>query len=208
MPRRYLQFTKDSYYHIYNRGFERQSIFREECNYHYLLDLLMQVAGECEISVIAYCLLPNHYHWLLRQDGDTPVGEVPKRVFGSYSQAFNKAYKRRGTLFDQRYQAILVDSDVYLYRLCCYIHCNPVKHGLVAQPEEWPYSNYTHWIAGPQNTSEQQFVRDQFTNPVMYEALVHTYLASGSYDTTDEAAKNTKDQQRRSNELPEAPRTR
>ncbi|MEM8532977.1 MAG: transposase [Chloroflexota bacterium] len=114
MPRRYLQFTKGSYYHVYNRGFERQSIFREERNYHYLLDLLMTVAAECEVSVIAYCLLPNHYHWLLRQDGDTPVREVPRRVFGSYSQAFNKAYKRRGTLFDQRYQAILVDSDVYL----------------------------------------------------------------------------------------------
>lgn len=94
------------------------------------------MAAESNVAVIAYCLLPNRYHWLLRQDGPVAAGEVPRRVFGSYTQAFNKAYARSGTLFEGVYRAILVDDEAYLCNLCRYIHCNPVKHGLVALPED------------------------------------------------------------------------
>lgn len=178
MPRRTTPFAKGCYYHIYNRGAGRQPIVREERNYHYLASLLTKVAAECKVSVIAYCLLPNHYHWLLRQDGDTVVGEVPRRVFGSYSQAFNKAYRRTGTLFEGTYKAILVDSDGYLCRLCRYIHSNPVKHGLVAQPEDWPFSNYRAWIEGQAERSAAQAVmRAHFTSPAAYASFMREYLA-------------------------------
>jgi putative transposase len=100
MPKRKVKFIQGGIYHIYNRGAARQSIFREEKNYIYLLRLLKKVIIECQVTVVAYCLLPNHYHWLLRQDGDTSAGKVPTRVFGSYSQAFNKRYQRTGTLFE------------------------------------------------------------------------------------------------------------
>lgn len=64
------------------------------------------------ITVIAYCLMPNHYHWLVRQDGETPAGMLASvSVFGSYTQAFNHAYHRSGTLFEGPYEAILDESD-------------------------------------------------------------------------------------------------
>jgi putative transposase len=177
MPRRNIQLFQGSYYHIYNRGAVRQPIFREERNYAYLLRLMKQVAADCNLSIIAYCLLPNHYHWLVRQDGDTSAGTLPKRVFGSYSQAFNLAYSLSGTLFQGPYRAILVDSDVYIRHLCRYIHINAVKHGIAATPEAWPYSNYHEWIGLRTDTLvDQQFIHDYFETSQQYRAFVHEYL--------------------------------
>jgi putative transposase len=178
MPRRNIHFFQDSYYHIYNRGALRQPIFREERNYTYLLRLMKQVAAECELAIIAYCLLPNHYHWLVRQDGHTLASMLPKRVFGSYSQAYNRAYNGSGTLFQGPYCATQVDSDAYLRHLCRYIHANAVKHGIVKAPEGWPYSNYHEWIGRRDGALvDRQFIHDYFGAPQQYEAFVREYLA-------------------------------
>ena len=172
MPRR-LPFVQGGYYHVYNRGAGRQAIFHEGRNYLYLLRLLKQVARESEVTVVAYCLLPNHYHWLLRQDGETPAGKVPTRVFGSYSQAFNRAYERTGTLFEGPYKALTVDTDAYFVTLCSYIHLNAVHHGLVNTPDAWPYSNYLEWIdKRPGTLVDRELVRQYFASPQAYEACV------------------------------------
>ena len=177
MPRRKVKFVRGDYYHIYNRGAGRQSIFYEDENYLYLLRLLKRVAKECEVTIVAYCLLPNHYHWLVRQDGETPAGMVAKRVFGSYSQAFNRRYGRTGTLFEGPYEAIAVATDAYLRHLCRYIHANPVKHGIADAPELWPYSNYAEWIGSRTGTLvDQEFVVQQFVTPAHYRAYVEEYL--------------------------------
>lgn len=94
-------------------------------------------------------------------------------MFGSYTQAFNKAYRRTGTLFEGRFQAILVDSERYLCNLCRYIHVNPVKHGLVAFPEDWPYSNYLEWVGRRRGGMvEPAFIRGYFPSPEAYIAFV------------------------------------
>jgi putative transposase len=175
MPRR-IPFVQGCYYHIYNRGAGRQPIFREERNYVYVLRLLKTVAGESDVTVIAYSLLPNHYHWLLRQDGQTPAGKVPARVFRSYSQAFNRAYERSGTLFEGPYKALAVGTDAYLVNLCSYIHLNAVHHGLADAPDEWPYSNYLEWIdRRPGTLVDKGLVRQYFAAPQTYEDFVETF---------------------------------
>lgn len=177
MPRRAIEFVKGGYYHIYNRGAGRHSIFREEENYLYLLRLLKQVAQECEVTVIAYCLLPNHYHWLVRQDGETAAGKAPTRVFCSYTRAFNKAYERSGTLFEGRFKAKQITDDAYLKHLCRYIHANPVRHGLADAVELWPYSNYLEWVnKRPGKLVDRDFVRRFFPKPSTYEQYVQAYL--------------------------------
>jgi putative transposase len=172
MPRR-EPFVQGNYYHGYNRGAGRQAIFLEERNYLYVLRLLKKVAIECNITVVAYCLLPNHYHWLLRQDGETPAGKVPAHVFGSYTQAFNRAYERTGTLFEGPYKSLRVDASAHFVNLCGYIHLNAVHHGLVGTPDAWPYSNYLEWIEKRQGTLiDRQLVRRYFAAPQDYEVFL------------------------------------
>jgi putative transposase len=172
MPKR-IPFVQGSCYHIYNRGAGRQAIFLEERNYLYVLRLLKRVAGECDVAVIAYSLLPNHYHWLLRQDGETPAGRVPTRVFGSYTQAFNRAYERTGTLFEGPYKALAVNTDAYFVNLCSYIHLNAVHHDLVDAADVWPYSNYLEWIdRRPGTLVDRELVRQYFAAPQACEDFV------------------------------------
>ena len=141
-----LRFAQDGFYHIYNRGAAHQVIFREDENYLFVLRQVKKYARELNVAVIAYCLLPNHYHFFLRQDGQQPAGLLPQLVFNSYTKAFNKRYERSGTLLEGRYKAIPVDKEGYLLHLCRYIHANPMRHGLASQLEEWPYSNYPEWM--------------------------------------------------------------
>lgn len=177
MPRRAVQFVQGCYYHLYNRGAGRQAIFRSDENYRYLLRLLKEVASECAITVIDYCLLPNHYHWLVRQDGEVAARWLPQRVFGSYTRAFNNAYVRSGTLFEDRVEAKLIDTDEYLRHLCRYIHINPVRHGLATAPELWPYSNYLEWLGRRNGTLiDRTVVTAHFADVRHYQAFVLAYL--------------------------------
>ena len=96
MPYRKVQFAQGQFYHIYNRGVGRQPMFREEENYLFLLRRVKKYASAFDITVVAYCLMPNHYHFLLRQDDQVPAGRLPQRVFNSYTKAFNKRYDPHG----------------------------------------------------------------------------------------------------------------
>lgn len=177
MPRRDVEFVQHGYYHIYNRGAGRHNLFIEEDNYLYVLRRTKTYGKEFNLIVIAYCLMPNHYHFLIRQDGEIPVGELPKRVFGGYSRAVNKRYGWSGTLFEGRFNAKVVTSDAHLIHLCRYIHANPVKDGIVAHPDEWPYSNYLEWMGQRSGTLvDRQFIRDMFGDATSYEAFVLEYL--------------------------------
>lgn len=175
-PRRpvYLQ---GHYYHIYNRGTSKASIFREDENYFFVLKRIKKYRRELYLSLIAYCLLPNHYHFLVRQDGEQPAGLLPQRVFNSYSKAYNKRYDHSGTLFEGPYKVVEVTTEAHLRHLCRYIHANPVKHGLVQRLEEWPYSNYLEWIGARQGTLvDKEFVKDMFGGKAGYEEFVLDYL--------------------------------
>ncbi|MBN1888164.1 MAG: transposase [Thermoflexales bacterium] len=167
------------YYHIYNRGVASAPLFREDENYVFVLRKVKQYSGELSLAVIAYCLMPNHYHFLLRQDGECPAGLLPQRVFNSYTKAYNKRYERSGTLFEGHYKVIALQEESHLLHLCRYIHANPVKAGLVADAAEWPYSNYLEWVEQRHGTLiDRAFVREHFPIPQRYREFVMDYLAS------------------------------
>ncbi len=176
MPR--PAFTAGQYYHLYNRGAHRSPIFHEPDNYLYVIQHMKEVSHALSLSVIAYCLLPNHYHFLVRQDAEAPAGQLAQRVFNAYSKAYNKRYEQTGTLFQGPYQAIRIDSQRYLLNACRYIHANPVRHGLVEALELWPYSNYLEWIGRRDGTLvDRAFIRDCFGPAEQYRAFVESYLA-------------------------------
>lgn len=178
MPRRKTQFVQGHYYHIYNRGAGRQSIFLKTENYRFVLQLVQCYLKPLQLSLLAYCFLPNHYHWLVRQDGEAKAGLLPQRVFNAYSKAFNNANNRSGTLFEDRFEAIHVETDAYLRHLARYIHANPVRHGIADSVDLWPYSNYHEWIGTRNGTLfDKEFVTAHFPIDGAYEAYVASYLS-------------------------------
>ena len=161
------------YYHVYNRGCNREPIFANDDNYVFLLRRAKAFLADHPLSVIAYCLMPNHYHFLLRPDEDAALSPFIQRLFNSYTQAFNKQQERSGTLFEGRARSILVDTEPYALHLCRYIHLNPVRAGLAAHPAAWPFSNYLEWVEQRNGTLvDRAFARGCFPTAAGYETFV------------------------------------
>ncbi len=177
MPRRENKFSTGHYYHIYNRGANRERIFFSADNYLYFLKLLKKYSQKFQITIIAYCLMPNHYHFLLRQDGEITISHFIGVLFNAYAQALNKQANRSGALFEGRFKDVHVDNDAYLLHLCRYIHGNPVKAGLVTMLEEWPYSNFLEWVGErPGTLVDYDFINAFFPNRHDYKEFVLDYL--------------------------------
>ena len=156
------------YYHVFNRGNNRELLFREQRNYTYFLRLYA-LHIEPVAETYAYSLLPNHFHFMIRvrhpefQTGPflekgpvslatkkEPVSDTPasasrqfNNLFIAYAKAVNKAYQRTGALFERPFKRKLVGNRRYLQHLLTYINQNPVKHGFVADPADWPWSSYS-----------------------------------------------------------------
>ena len=175
MPRRTTPFLPGHFYHIYNRGNNRQVIFFEPDNYRYFLRGVHRYLTPV-LDILAYCLMPTHYHLLVRVKktsevsetsevltASTAVSRAMQRLSISYTKAINKRFGRVGSLFQGAFQAKAVTTDAHLRHLCVYIHANPAKHGLVADPADWPYSNYLEWI-GARNGRlvDHDFIREMY----------------------------------------------
>ena len=177
MPARRPPYFPGHYYHFYNRGARQLSIFRERDNYLFVLRKMRHYCLTLDVAPIAYCLLPNHYHFLIRQDGELPAGLLPQRLFNSYSKAYNKRYEHSGTLFEGNYRVVPVKEQAHLLHLCRYIHANPVTHGLVDHVADWPYSNYLEWVGERDGTLvDREFVQAHFATPKDYQAFVGVYV--------------------------------
>ena len=177
MPYRGDVFRAGRHYHLYNRGVGRTIIFFNPGNYEYCLQLMERCSQRHGAAIVTYCLMPNHYHLLIRQETDDPLSAFIGVVFNAYVQAVNKQRGRRGPLFEGRFRHVWVDREEYLIHLCRYIHLNPVRARLVETPEEWRYSNYLECIGDRAGTpQDDSFIRDHFTAPGSYRSFVTDYL--------------------------------
>jgi len=187
MPRRQTPFASDVYYHFYNRGNNRQAIFFESDNYLYFLSGIKKYLVPV-VNIVAYCLMPTHYHILVRVKPQTSevfktsevslqVSRAMQKFLISYTKAINKRFERVGSLFQGQFQAKPIQTYPHLLNLCVYIHANPVKDGLVALPEDWIYSNYLEWL-GERNGKlvDQEFIQEHFGSRVEYQELVMHFL--------------------------------
>ena len=136
------------YYHIYNRGNNRENIFHEARNYDHFLRLYAKHIFAVA-DTYAYCLLKNHFHFLVRIKEDlsgfpntTDLSKPFSNFFNAYARTFNNAYSRSGALFERPFERVPVTTNTHFVRLITYIHQNPQKHGFVSDFREWPYSSY------------------------------------------------------------------
>ncbi|MCX6144260.1 MAG: transposase [Ignavibacteriales bacterium] len=143
MPQR---FYPGNIYHLFNRGNDRHRIFLEAENYRFSLCRLAGFLKAAEVNLLAYCLMPNHYHMLVQLQDETDFSNVLRNFTSSYVKSFNKWHGRVGHLFQSNTRAKLVDDDKFLVHVCRYDHLNPVIAGLVELPEQWEYSDYRLWI--------------------------------------------------------------
>jgi len=144
---RKIEFSVGEYYHVYNRGVEKRTIFldnNDRDRFSKLLfvsndtqpfifrDLKNKTFGEIKrdkplIAIGAYCLMPNHFHMLVKETGDGGLSSFMEKITTAYSKYFNTRHHRVGPLFQSRFKAEHIDRDEYLKYLFAYIHLNPVK---------------------------------------------------------------------------------
>lgn len=156
-------FIPNHFYHIYNQGNNKQKIFFEGANYIYFLQKVRKYISPCA-DILAYCLMPNHFHFLIRTNESSglikEIGPVRltalsnglRNLESSYAQAINKKLNRTGSLFRQKTKFKLL-KDEYSAVFCMhYIHQNPLKAGLVSKMEEWQYSSFVDYCGARDGT--------------------------------------------------------
>ncbi len=146
MPRKPRIHVAGAFYHVMARGNRKQPVFHDEEDYHIYLRLLRKYSQRYDTEIHGYVLMPNHVHFLLRV-GEVPLPKFMQGVQQSYTQIYNKRYEQVGHLFQGRYKCLYVNKEAYLLELIRYIHLNPVKAGLVADPRDYRWSSQGEYYA-------------------------------------------------------------
>lgn len=203
--RDYKEFETGEWYHLFTRGNGKMEIFRDRQDYFVFLQRFSMALGSDvtpssraplesqgaplrnpirvtpfdpgTFSVGAYCLMPNHFHFLIQQNGEIPISKLFLRLLTSYSMYFNRKYEHVGHVFQDRFKAVHIEGDTQLKHVSAYIHQNPKVAGLVRDLSKWQYSSYPEYLGKVgggvcdttkllehfSNVSEyQRFVEDSF----------------------------------------------
>ncbi|MBU1071071.1 transposase [Patescibacteria group bacterium] len=189
-------YKPNSYYHLYNRGVDKRTIYQDKQDYAVFLSYLKeylspipsknpkrkisvnektyQIKGyQCcnyhqNIILLIYCLMPNHFHLLVKQELARDIEYFMKSLATRYTTYFNKRNQRSGTLFEGTYKAVLVKSEEQFIHLSRYIHLNPHPKPLTSQPSSYPdYMKLknTSWV-------HTQTIIDHFKNPMAYKKFI------------------------------------
>ncbi|UUF15489.1 MULTISPECIES: transposase [Flavobacterium] len=152
---------KDRYYHIYNRGINRDNIFENDANKLYFLKQLAKYSGD-KISIFAYCLMNNHFHLVIRLNAEEKeVTQAFSNLFNSYAKAFNKQTQRTGSLFEKHFKRIILKDENYLKQLIIYVHLNP-KHHFDLDFKDFKFSSYQAFLSDKETKIERDEVLTLF----------------------------------------------
>lgn len=140
MPRGSRFVFKNAFYHVFNRGINKQPIFLQEEDYLFFLKKLQEIKLKYDHSIYASCLMPNHFHISI-QTRKIPISTILASLTTSYSMYFNRTYSHFGHVFQNRYKSILIENNSYFFKLSQYIYLNPVRDGLVDNPIDYNFSS-------------------------------------------------------------------
>ncbi len=168
MPIRGVSLVNGEVYHVYNKSIANFKVFNNDINYNRMIELmsyyitedvpysfsiyksLKNVELNCLkhiVDIVAYCLMPTHIHFIMKQNRDNGIESFISLISNSYSKYFNALYARKGPLWEGRFKNVLVNNDEQLLHLTRYVHLNPVTAFLVNNPVDWKYSSYNEYMA-------------------------------------------------------------
>lgn len=170
MPSKYVlrEYGEDNIYHVFNRGVEKRLIFLEKQDFvmfvYYIYiytkplekvlikypNLPLRLFSKNlanEVQLLAFCLMDNHYHLLLKQTTKNGVSKLMKQIGNAYISYFNLKYKRVGPLMQGRFKAVRIETDEHLIHVSKYIHLNPVMAGLVEKPNQYIWSSFLEYCS-------------------------------------------------------------
>lgn len=180
---KYQPFETGHYFHLYNRGNNNENIYLEQENYGYFISLmkkyLLQIA-----DVLSYCLLPNHFHIILKfkDDSELDIKENLKRkplhqpisnMLNSYTKSINKRYNRRGSLFQEHLKRIKITEENYLKNLILYVNTNP-SHHQIEDYRTYKHSSYRTLISQKKTLLERDFVIELFNNVENFKYMLQS----------------------------------
>lgn len=184
-----IRIEPEKFYHIWNRGNNRENLFYTAANYEYFLRMYAEFLAPVA-ETYAFCLLPNHFHLLIRTKPFvrvsptnievSPVGETSKnkksnpvslafqRLFTAYSQAINIQQHRTGSLFQKPFKRLEVKTVQQLANLVHYIHTNPQRHGIIDDFRQYPWSSYERILISRPSKLKKEVVLEWFLNRENY----------------------------------------
>ena len=163
MPSRPREISSLGIYHVVYRGVNKQRIFEDEDDYGKFLSVLRKYEPICGYKLIAYCLMSNHIHLLIKP-GKIPLARLFQRVIPSFVYWYNKKYERVGSLFQSRFKSRPINTSSQLLTVIRYIHQNPVKAAICNHPKHYKYSSYKDYYDNDliDNSFVRSLVTDEF----------------------------------------------
>ncbi|MBI2593465.1 transposase [Candidatus Daviesbacteria bacterium] len=210
MPGRNVTFGNGEFYHVYNRGSDKRNIFIQPRDYKrfqqtfYYYQFLgpklkfsnfaksglqsFKPAPDSElVEIICYCLMPNHFHFLVRQLKDSGISIFISQLSNSYTKYFNTKYKRVGALLQGSFKAVHVESDEQLIHLSRYIHLNPIVSGLSKSLSSYSWSSYPNYLNQTSVLCSPTPVLNLFSSTQKYKEFTEDQI---DYGTTLEILKH------------------
>lgn len=190
MPSRITPLVNGQIYHIYNRGIEKRRVFENRRCYTRLLHAIKyyQLKGPKPkfshsfnnnlfkpdpekkiVDIICYCLMPNHFHLLIKQLSDGGISEFISKLINSYTKFYNLKYKRVGPLFQGQFKAVLIESEEQLIHVSRYIHLNPIASFLVKDLNLYEWSSYKEYINNTKGICNKEEIISIFKNSTSYQ---------------------------------------
>jgi putative transposase len=183
-------FEPEGYYHLFNHAIGDENLFRNNGNYQYFLTKFGQYINPV-CKVYAYCLMPNHFHFLIQVkkkaileqyylekfptsinpsiDYNKLVMQQFSNMLNGYAQAYNKMFVRKGALFIDYLRRKQVADDAYFIRLVHYIHNNPVHHHFCSSMEDWTYSSHQTMLSEKSTNLERESVLEWYGGALAYK---------------------------------------
>lgn len=207
---RKVVFANDYYYHIFNRGIERRIFFTNRWEYQRAIELInyyryenhnvryskylnmpieqrkeimknMEKINKRIVDIIAYCLMPNHFHFLIKQIADNGISTFIANFTNSYTKYFNTKHERNGTLLQGPFKAVFVETDEQLMHLSRYIHLNPLFQNIVKEKdlERYLWSSFNEYLNSNSLYSicQKEIVLNNFFNIKKYREFVYDHIS-------------------------------